>query len=165
MRSQLVAAGGALALGFLLTPAFAADDDALTRMALCGDSWVDWSKTNPAKLKAFGDRFRGQFSRHDNDPYALPKKPVSVLAFRVLQAFPESVGMGVGFSLTVDATFDETRRAVEKSVGKTLQHCESGEDMKTCELSIAPQRTITLLAEDKSDAHRTLIGCYYFYEK
>jgi hypothetical protein len=162
-RKSRVFAGCAMAL--LLHPALAADDEPLTSMALCRDSWVEWNKTEPAKLKAFGERFRAQFSRHDNDPYALPKSKVSVLGFPVLQAFPESVGMGVGFSLTVDATFDQTRGAVEKAIGKSLTHCESGEDMKTCELEIAPQRTVTLLAEDKANAHRTLIGCYYFYEK
>lgn len=156
-------AGCALAL--LLHPALAADDEPLTRMVLCKDSWVEWNKKEPAKLKAFGERFRTQFSPHNNDPYQLPKMKISVLGFPVLQAFPESVGMGVGFSVTVGATFDETRKAVEKVVGKPLTHCESGEDMKTCELELAPQRTVTLLVEDKPNAHRTLIGCYYFYEK
>jgi len=157
--------GGALALGILFTPAFAADDDALARMALCRDSWVEWQKSDPAKLKTFADSFHAQFTPHDNDPYFLPKTKVSVLGFRLLQAFPGSVGMGVGFSLTVDATFDEARKAVEKALGKALQKCESGEDMRTCELELAPQRSVTLLAQDKPGARRTLIGCYYFYEK
>ena len=62
-------------------------------------------------------------------------------------------------------TFDDARKAVEKALGKALQKCESGEDMRNCELEIAPQRTAMLLAEDKPNAHQTLIGCYYFYEK
>ena len=37
--------------------------------------------------------------------------------------------------------------------------------MRMCGLEIAPQRTVTLEAEDKANAHDTLIGCYYFYEK
>ncbi len=87
------------------------------------------------------------------------------MGMNVSQAFPGSVGMGAGFSLTVDATFDSARRAVEAALGKSLLKCESGEDMRTCELEIAPQRSVMLLAEDKPDAKRTLIGCYYFYEK
>jgi hypothetical protein len=158
-------AGGALALGILFRPAFAADDEAFTRMALCKDSWAEWQKSDPAKLKAFADSFHARFSPHDNDPYFLPKANVSVIGFHVSQAFPGSVGMGVGFSLTVDATFDDTRKALEKALGKSLQKCESGEDMRTCELELAPQRNVMLLAEDKPDAKRTLIGCYYFYEK
>jgi hypothetical protein len=143
----------------------AADDDALTRMALCRDSWVEWSKSDPAKMKAFVDGFRAQFAPHGNDPFALPKANVSVLGLRVLRAFPESVGMGVGFSLSVDATFDDARHAVEKALGKPLGKCESGDNMRMCGLEIAPQRTVTLEAEDKPAAHDTLIGCYYFYEK
>jgi len=33
------------------------------------------------------------------------------------------------------------------------------------ELEIAKQRNVMLMAEDKPGNHRTLIGCYYFYEK
>jgi hypothetical protein len=156
---------GVLALAMLLCPALAADDDALARMALCKDSWVDWSKSDPAKMKAFADGFRAQFTPHDNDPFALPKGNISVMGFHVSQGFPESVGMGVGFSLTLDAMFDDARKAVEKALGKPLGKCESSDGMKSCELEIAPQRTVTLMAEDKPGAKETLVGCYYFYEK
>jgi hypothetical protein len=164
MRSQILAAG-ALAVALLGNPAFAADDDSLAGMALCRDSWAEWQKSDPAKMKAFADAFHAKFSPHDNDPYFLPKANVSVMGFHVSQAFPGSVGTGVGFSLTVDATFDDTRKAVEKALGKSLQKCESGEDMRTCELEIAPQRSVMLLSEDKPNARHALIGCYYFYEK
>ena len=36
--------------------------------------------------------------------------------------------------------------------------------MHSCELEIANQRTFTLMAEDATK-NRTLVGCYYFYEK
>jgi hypothetical protein len=149
----------------LFNPALAADDDALARMALCKDSWTDWQKSEPTKLKAFADSFHAHFSPHDNDPYFLPKAKVAVMGINVSQAFPGSVGMGVGFSLTLDATFDDTRKATEKALGKALQKCESGEGMRNCELGIAPQRTVMLMAEDKPGVGHTLIGCYYFYEK
>jgi hypothetical protein len=165
MKSHILAVGALLAVGILFGPVFAADEDALARMALCKDSWFEWQKSDPAKLKAFADSFHAQFSPHGNDPYFLPKAKASVKGLNVSQAFPGSVGMGVGFSLTVDATFDEARKAVEKALGKALQKCESGEGMRTCELEIAPQRTAMLMAEDKPGAGRTLIGCYYFYEK
>jgi len=158
-------AGAALALGVFFAPAFAADDDALARMALCKDSWFEWQKSDPARLKVFADGFHAQFSPHDNDPYFLPKAKVSVMGMKVSQAFPGSVGMGVGFSLTVDATFGDTRKAVEQALGKALQKCDSGEAMRTCALAVAPHRATTLLAEDKPGVRRTLIGCYYFYEK
>ncbi len=154
-----------LAFAVLLCPALAADDDAFARMALCSDSWNDWSKSDPAKMKAFADRVQAQFSPHGNDPFFLPKGNVSVLGFHVSQVFPDSVGMGVGFSLTVDATFDDARKAMEKSLGRKLEECESGEGMRNCGLKIAPQRTVTLMAEDRPGARNALIGCYYFYEK
>jgi hypothetical protein len=155
----------ALALLATILPASAADDAGLTRMALCQDSWLDWTKTEPARFATFRDHFMSMFSRHGNDPYMLPKASVSVLGLRVLQAFPQSVGMGVGFSLTVDATFDDARKGVEKALGKTLQHCESSDGMRDCELEIGAQRTVMLMSDDAPKTHRTLIGCYYFYEK
>ena len=154
-----------LALVAGAVPARAADDAGLARLALCQDSWVEWSKSEPARLDAFGAHFRSAFSPHDNDPYWLPKTNVSVLGLRVLQAFPHSVGMGVGLSLTVDAPFDDARKALERALGKRLGKCETGEGMKTCELEIAPQRTVMAMAEDAPKSRQTLIGCYYFYEK
>ncbi len=140
-------AGVALALFAAVLPARAGDDDALTRMALCKDSWLEWSKGDPARFKAFADHVRAGFTPHGNDPFALPKAGVSAAGLRVLQAFPQSVGMGVGFSLTVDAGFDDARKAVEKALGKPLAHCEEGEGMHDCELEVAPQRTV-MVADD-----------------
>ena len=107
------------------------------------------------------------FAPHDNDPYWLPKPKVdvSVLGLHVAQLFPDSVGMGVGFSLTVDAPYDTARAAIEKAGAKKLVHCEASDGMKSCELEIAPQRSITIMAEDNPKSCQTLIGCYYFYEK
>jgi len=157
--------GGLFALSFAVLPAHAAEDTGLARMALCQDSWVDWSKTDPAKLKTFGEHFRANFSHKDNDAFATPKTETFVLGLRVVQVYPESVGMGVGFSATVDADFKMTRAALEKALGKKLAHCEKGDGMNACELPIAEKRTVTLMAEDSPKARQTLIGCYYYYEK
>jgi hypothetical protein len=159
-----VAALAALTIFAAALPASAADDDMLSRMALCKDSWLEWGKGDPARFKAFAGHVRAGFTPHGNDPFALPKTSVSVLGLRVLQAFPQSVGMGVGFSLTVDAKFDDARKAVEKALGKPLAHCEAGEGMHDCELEVAPQRTV-MVADDDSTKGHTLIGCYYLYEK
>jgi hypothetical protein len=155
----------ALAMSAVLLPAWAADDDALSRMALCKDSWAEWRTGAPAKFQAFADLVRANFTPHGNDPFAVPKAGTSVLGLEVLEAYPDSVGMGVGFSLTVDATFDDARKTIEKALGKTLTHCETSEGTRDCELEIAKQRSVMLMAEDKPANHRTLIGCYYFYEK
>lgn len=158
-------AGAMLALFGVVLPTLAADDAALTHMALCQDSWVEWGKNDPARFKMFAEHIHAAFSHHDNEPHWLPKASVSVLGLDVAQAFPDSVGMGVGFSLTVDAPFDKARAAMEKALGKTLHHCEVSDGMKNCELEIAPQRTVTLMAGDSPKSHQTLIGCYYYYEK
>lgn len=42
----------------------------------------------------------------------------------------------------------------------------SGSDgMRTCGLEIAKERTISLMAGERDTKKRTLLGCYYFYEK
>ena len=157
-------AGAAAALFFVLTPALAADDVMLTRLATCQDSWLNW-KNDPVQTKKFIDHIGAEFTPHNNDPYFLPKGNISVLGLHVAQAFPQSVGMGLGFSLTVDAPFDKARKVFEKALGKPLKDCETGEDMRTCGLQIAEQRTVTVMAEDNPKSTQTLVGCYYYYEK
>jgi hypothetical protein len=163
MKTSLAAA--IFAVFAVVLPASAADDVGLTRMATCQDSWVEWGKGDPARFKVFAEHIHAAFTPHGNDPYMLPKASVSVLGLHVAQVFPESIGMGVGFSLAVDAPFDTTRAAIEKTLDKKLVHCEASDGMKSCELEIAPQRTVTLMAGDDPKAHQTLIGCYYYYEK
>ena len=90
--------------------AWAAEDLSLERMATCQDSWLDWEKNEPAQLKKFGDQFRADFSQSENDPFFVPKTDTSIDGLRVLQVFPGSVGMGVGFSAVVDATFENAKR-------------------------------------------------------
>jgi hypothetical protein len=105
------------------------------------------------------------FSRKGNDPFFVPRTAKSIAGLRVVQAFPDSVGMGVGFSVVVGASFDTARKTMENLLGKPLQKCEASDNMRTCELDIAEKRTFTLMAEDNSRATKTLVGCYYYYEK
>ena len=158
-------AGATLALSFVFVPAQAADDPGLARMTMCQDSWFDWQKSDPAALKKFVDRIRTGFSPHDNDPYVLPKAETSIMGLHVTQVYPESVGMGVGFSLIVDAPFDKARKIFEKALGRPLGKCDASDGMKMCELDIAEKRDFTLMAEDSPKSTTTLVGCYYFYEK
>ena len=152
-------------LGAAIAPGRAADDTGIERMATCRDSWLDWSKSDPAQMKKFGDRFRADFSRKDNDAFLVPRKDTRIAGLRITQAFPDSVGMGVGFSLTVEAPFDKARQVFEKSLGKKLGKCETGDNMRSCELEIADKRTFMLMAEDSAKSTTTLVGCFYYYEK
>ncbi|HUO90030.1 MAG TPA: hypothetical protein VMU08_12705 [Rhizomicrobium sp.] len=159
-----ILAGASLALACALAPARAAEDAAITRLATCQDSWSDWSKTAPGKLKALGEHFRAGYAEKEGEAFFVPKKETSIAGLRVVQAFPGNVGMGVGFSLTVDAGYDRTRAVMERLLGKRLVKCEASDGMHSCELDIAPQRTFTLMAAD-NDKNHTLVGCYYYYEK
>jgi hypothetical protein len=154
-----------MALLLVVAPAWGDDDISLARMATCRDSWFDWQTSDPARLKAFAGRFRAGFSRHDNDAYFVPKSSAQIAGLRVTQVFPDSVGMGVGFSAAVEAKFDEARRRLEKLLGKPFAKCETSDGMQTCELQIAEKRTAMMMAEDDPKSTSTLIGFYYFYEK
>jgi hypothetical protein len=79
--------------------------------------------------------------------------------------FPESVGMAVGFSVVVNANFDQTRKAVEIRIGKKLTACENGDNMRMCGLEIAEKKTVTLMTSGDPKSTSALFGCYYFYEK
>lgn len=147
------------------TPALGADDSAIERMLTCKDSWLDWKKGDPERLAALGDHIRTGFSQHENDPFLVPKAATSIAGLRVTQLYPDSVGMGVGLSASVAATFDETRRKLEAELGKPLGGCETGDGMRTCTLKISDMRTIMVMAEDNPKSATTLVGCYYYYEK
>lgn len=148
-----------------VVPARAADDLSIERLATCQDSWLDWKQNDPVQLKKAGEQFRSDFSRSESDPFLVPKTSKLVAGLHVLQVFPESVGMGVGFSVVVDATFDATRRSLEKRLGKPLEKCEVSDNMRTCEREIGEKRTLMLMAQDNAKSTTTLLGCYYYYEK
>ena len=161
----------AWAAGLLLTllvgvlPAWGSDDPSVENLALCRDSWLDWKTTDPAKLNSVGAYLRSALARHDNDAFGVPKSPMAIAGLKVTKVFPDSVGMGVGFSVLVDARFDVARQVLEQKLGEPLRQCETGDGMRTCELPIAEQRTVMLMSGDPPNDKTTLVGCYYLYEK
>ncbi|HEX4534498.1 MAG TPA: hypothetical protein VH000_09735 [Rhizomicrobium sp.] len=160
-----VLAGAMLALQLVAMPTLAAADTTFERLAVCKDSWLDMQTSSPAQMKKIGDYLRANFTHKDNDAFFTPKGNESIAGFRVLQLFPQSAGMGVGFSATIAAPFDKARATFEKSFGKPLTKCDASDGMKTCELDIAEKRTFTLMADDRPGSAQTLVGCYYYYEK
>lgn len=154
-----------LALLAAAAPAAAADDPRIENLALCRDSWLDWKKTDPAQVNSFGAFVGSAFTHKDNDAFFTPKSAMTLDGLKITQVFPESVGMGLGFSVLVDATFDVAKKAVVAKLGRPLGQCETGEGMRTCELQIAEQRTVMLLSGEPPSDKTTLIGCYYYYEK
>lgn len=154
-----------LMLAAIAMPARAADDASIERLVTCKDSWLDWKNDNAPQLKSFGEHFQSDFASGENDAFFVPKSRDTIAGLGVTRVFPNSVGMGVGFSVFVDAKFDEAKRRFEQALGKPLQKCEVSDGMRTCGLEIADKRTFMLMAEDDAKATSTLAGCYYFYEK
>ena len=159
--------GGLLAvLLAAVGPAEAADNLTIERLAICQDSWLDWKDGDPARIKMFSDSFQRDFLRKANDAFFVPKSGQTVAGLPITQVYPESVGMGVGFSVMVGANFDQTKKRLEQKIGKPLNKCEPPSDnMRTCELTIGPKKTLLLVAEENPKSTTTLFGCYYFYAK
>lgn len=139
-------------------------DTMIERLATCQDSWRDW-RDDPVQTKKMAELFNGAFAEPAQDGSFAPKTKVQVVGLPVLQVFPESVGMGVGFSVILDAAFDAAKEHAEKALGKALSECETGDGMRMCGLEVAKERTITLMAVEADTKKRTLLGCYYFYAK
>ena len=151
-----------LSLCLAATQAPGAADDLIEQLATCRVSWLDW-KNDPVQARKFGETINAAFTRQPRGPAWTPRKPIAVGGLKVVEAFPESVGMGVGFSLAVDANFDTARAEFEKLAGKTFKTCESDEGMRSCELRVAEKRTLMIVAGDNGKSKTTLLGCYYFY--
>jgi hypothetical protein len=154
-----------LALLFAAMPAWGAGDPQVENLALCRESWLDWKNSDPSKLESFSAFVRSGFARERNNAYYTPKSATIVDGLKVNQVFPGSLGLGLGFSVLVDASFDVAKQAVELDFGMPFRDCEINDGMRTCELPIAEQRTVMLASGDQYTDKTTLVGCYYFYEK
>jgi hypothetical protein len=157
-----------LRLAFLLAAVFGthivAADDMRARLATCQDSWLDWN-SDPARSQKFADAFVGDFVRTGKDGAWNPKSKQSLLGLPIKQAFPENVGMAVGFSAVVTASFEASVAAFEKALGKKLKDCDDSEGMRMCGLELEPKRTVMVMSVGKPPSQETLVGCYYFYAK
>jgi hypothetical protein len=140
------------------------DSFSLEKMATCQDSWLDWGNDD-ARVGAFRDGFRAQFKEADSGGYFVPISSATLMSMKVVRVYANSIGMARGFSVSVDAPFDTVKKNVEKTIGKTLKHCETSDGMRTCDLDIAEKRTVTLMADATGREKTTLVGCFYFYEK
>jgi hypothetical protein len=153
-----------LTILFMPVSSQAADDINIERLATCQDSWFEW-KNEPSKLKDFSKYIKSAFVEKENSAFLLPKSEKSVFGLKVVQLFPESIGMAVGFSVIVEADFKTTRETLEIRLGKSLKNCETGDNMLSCGLEIGEKKTILLSAEEDGKIIKTLFGCFYYYEK
>ena len=96
--------------------------------------------------------------------FLVPESEKTVRGLKII-LFPDSVGLAVGFSVIDEADFQKTRTSLGKKLGKSLKKCEIGDKMLSCELEIGEKKTIFLMADEDGNSKKTLIGCYYYYEK
>lgn len=165
-RRARIAAAGVVAAGLAaVAPARSADNIGVERLATCQDSWFEWKQGNAPQLQQFARAFQTAFERKAGDGFLVPRSSESVAGLPIARVFPESVGMGVGFSVIVNAGFDATKSAVERKSGKPFRKCETSDNMRTCAVQIGDKKTLMLMAEDPPTTTETLVGCYYFYEK
>ena len=99
-------AGPILAILLAAGPAWGADDPRISDLALRRASWLDWKNRDPSKFESFGELFRSNFSPEDTDGSFKPMSALTVDGLKVAKVFPGSIGMGVGFSVLVDISFD-----------------------------------------------------------
>ena len=140
-----------------------ADDAQLQRLALCQDSWQDW-KDDAVRMQRFESYFETRFDRSASDDAFTPKVPTNVLGSSVMQVYPQSVGMGVGFSLTVSADHARVRAGIEQQLGKPMT-CATSDGVRSCEIELGSKRTAVLMTDQDGRAQSSLVGCYYFYQQ
>lgn len=140
------------------------DTFSLERMATCKDSWLEWGNDD-ARVGAFRDGFRAQFTQKEGDPFFVPIASATLLGMPVASVYSSTIGMARGFSVAVNAPFDTAKKNVEKSIGASLKDCETSDGMHTCHLQLAEKKTVMLMADATGREKTTLVGCYYFYEK
>lgn len=73
--------------------------------------------------------------------------------------------MDVGFSVTLDGSFEAARTAVERVVHEPLGTCDTSDGTRTCGLEIAGRQTLILMAESTGKTNEVLVGWFYAYEK
>lgn len=141
----------------------AAGGPSIQRLALCQDSWLDW-KDDSARMAEFVRFIDTQLEAGAGDGAFTPKAPLTALEQSVTQVYPQSVGMGVGFSLVVDAGPAQVRPAIEQQLGKPMT-CSTSEGVRACEVKLGPKKTAMLMTGLNGQARTSLLGCFYFYQQ
>jgi hypothetical protein len=152
--------------GWLHSPAARAAElaPALARLATCEESWYDLRKDN-ARMSVFAEALRTQFRPQDRSPVWKPIERTTWLGAEILEITPQSVGMGLGFAVTLKLPYAQARPAYERVLGQTMARCEASDGLHSCERTLAPKRTALIMAPQHKPELGTLLGCYYFYEQ
>jgi hypothetical protein len=146
-----------------LPPGNEAEERRLWELATCQVSWLPWLD-DKRRMTAYIDGFDADYTRSEDEPAFLPKGPSKLMGFPLIKVYPQSVGMGVGFSLQLAGTLAKVRVEVEHLLGKPLD-CSVSDEMTSCGFELDPKRTITLAADGDGTGKTSLLGCFYYYEK
>jgi hypothetical protein len=159
---RLAAAGALLTVAAAHT-AMAAEEPSLQALATCQDSWFEW-KNDAARMAHFADYMRTRFVPGEGGDAYSPKVKTMALGYQVSQVYPQSVGMGLGFSMVVQANFAQARQAMEKQLGRTMT-CSISDGVEACEIQLGEKKTAVLMTGNGGKAATSLLGCYYFYQQ
>lgn len=140
-----------------------ADGMQLQRLALCQESWHDW-EDGDVRTTRFVSYLESHFDRSPQGDAFTPKFEAKVLGYAVTQVYPQSVGMGAGFSLLIDANFIQARGGIERQLDKPMT-CLSSDGIRSCELKLGLKKTALLMTAQNGHANTSLIGCYYLFQK
>lgn len=140
-----------------------ADAPYFGKLATCQDSWFDW-KDDAQRMGQYADRLTASFVRIEEEPAFVPKHPGTVLGFPLVKVYPQSIGMGVGFSVQLGGQLAEIRSEVENRLGQPLE-CSPSDGMTSCAVELGDEKTVLLTGYGEGAAAVNLLGCYYFYEK
>lgn len=149
---------------FVVSNAHAENDKLWMQLATCQESWLDWGKSSP-KIDDFRRQISADFKQKGGGASFAPIKSVSILGHNVTEVYPDSIGMGVGFSVMVDTEFDKVKASLEAQVGKVIGQCSKEGDSRSCEHTFAEKKTLLLMEGGRGKNAKTLFGCYYFYAK
>jgi hypothetical protein len=152
---------GLLAAATVPTPA-AELNEALQRLATCQDSWLDWRR-DEAAMRRFGQQLMAQFRHDDKRQVWLPQGSVQWLGLEVTEVTPQSMGMALGFGLTLKGRIDDIRPAYERVLGRAMEGCAKEADMSSCELRLGDKKTAVVMAPTRHADQGALMGCYYYY--
>ena len=78
------------------THAQTTDDAGVLRLLTCQDSWMEW-KGDPIEEQKFVDAQKANFRQNESDGSFVPIKPMAIVGHRIVQLYPQSVCMGVGY--------------------------------------------------------------------
>ena len=147
-----------------VTHAHGADDKLFLDLATCQESWLEW-KNIPQKMNPFKERVNSELKQTEGTAGYTPLKPMSLLGFNLVEVYPGSVGMGLGFSVVVNAEFEKVKASLEKQTGQRITECSVHENTRDRGYSLAERKTLTVTEVAKGKDAKTLFGCYYYYGK